>query len=462
MNIHFYLKQSLKKIIPLKWKNKISYLINSLAKERTKLKKKEENLYKSFEKIQSKATKKGLYSSLELVKILDQNNIYYSILSDEWWKSYMESSRSFDSDRELEKQKELIKDIKNIKISSLKFKSYRDFLHLYTLSIQVGLLNIAYAFRLKALEIATSDKVKKSRSDELAYFAALIETRKDLDFLNNLSQTKYLKKYEKKEIKNYCTLIFKENINSSNSNYLLSPNNKKNQDFSSYVKMKNISIIGPALIGNNCFKEIQSCDIIIRCNYKENGKGIVALKNHEAQCDICYLNGMTTQFVYDQKYLDWPSDIKWVMCKNIEPDNLLKRIYSFKSTEVISLKARALKPVNNLLFNGSLNMIPDICLDILQFHPHTIKIYQSDFMLTPHRLEKYNVANLDTIQNQLQTLTHDPITQFTLMKKLREKNKIIGDKRFEEVIKMSTENFMNKLQKIYGNYGRFGNSYPLK
>ncbi len=434
----------LKKITPYKLKRFKSLKVYG---ERLKLFKKYSDEY--YETIVECINKDTQEIDLSLLfKLFKKNSINYRYFDDKWWTNFIITASLTDTEGG-KIQKSLIADIKKVSADLI---DIRDFLHFYNVSLRFGLLNVGYHLREKAIKAAiyrVKDKSRLGKKDLYYGIPALFE-KKDYSLLNNLfKRNNRVIKYS------YPTLL----------NLLQNETNKndvgdKTDEFDSFVRGKSIAIVGPAKTDKEDASEIDSYDVVVRCNYKEEGIGTDdVIKGN--RCDISYFNGKQCLHFLSSDIQKFPDNVNWLVTKSESHKNLVKDKFDKEKINHCCKKfnVRCINGINKYLFNNGPNAIPNIAFDLLLFNPKKVKIFHADLMLTvqrnkgydPDKSIKYNIK--EKFLRSLST-SHDPISQFVFLKNLFDKNLIEGDKRFQEVMKLEVKQFMVELQNIYGDAGR--------
>ena len=141
-------------------------------------------------------------------------------------------------------------------------------------------------------------------------------------------------------------------------------------------------------------------------------------------------------------------------------ETILKRLSS-DGINTEHLNARTLKRIDSALFYGSLLMLPNIITDLSRYNPKEIFLYHFDLLLSQDRIPGYftDVNNNKELHLKLikNLSIHDPVINFMILKLYWNQGFIIGDYHFEEVMKMTTEDYMKNLQKNY----RIDNSFGI-
>ena len=444
--ISIFLKKILRKIyhfiLPYPIGYKLSCFLSVLASRKKNYIKKKRELLRKCQR-SSKDTH---------LKILSDLGINYNILGRIWWNNFLFLRDLHDPKRE-ETKKNLINYINDIDPSSKELR-YNDFLGYYRLSLSFGHYDIACALRYKSSDIIEYQNKDHSTcpTERVTYLASLLEQGEYSRFSYQFFKEPITSRHKESLTQLYNIL---HGDNQSEKRVALFQS-KEDQQYSQFIENKTVAIVGPMHVSDNDTKEIDSHDIIIRCNYCEKGDGDFQ-KTKGLRCDVTYFNGIGTSFLYSKKNLDWPTEITWAMCKNIDPKLYKKKIHTFfykSEKNLLHLRTRKLKSITPVLYNGSLNAVPDIIFDILRFNPKSIYIFHADLMLTIRRFKGYGpwVANQKEVMSN-SFIGHDPITQHCLLLRLWERKKISGDKYFQKVMNLSTQDYIQKLQEIYDPHG---------
>jgi len=382
-----------------------------------------------------------------LFKEFQSNSIKYNYFECKWWKQFIYAAKV--AGENLKLQNYLSNIIEEIPVQDI---DIRDFIHFYNISLMLGLFHVGYHLREKAILSAIGRVKNRKVLDAKDYFygvPALYEKNEHSYLLGILNENESFKNVEYSK--------FLKIINSKND--------KKNKtenisnDFHSFIQGKSIAIVGPAKSLNNDAKEIDSYDIVVRCNYKEEGIGVDNLIKG-VRCDISYYNGTNVKYLMASNLQNFPKNIDWIVFDKEYRHEILKK--KFKELGINNkYRFKLLNRANKYLFNGRPNAIPNIVYDLLLHKPAQIKIFHADFMLTVGRSKGYFAGimpkDFNRKKKELRSISrnHDPISQFRFMKNLYNKNLIEGDKRFEEVINLSTKEFMTQLNEIYAEVGYF-------
>jgi hypothetical protein len=383
------------------------------------------------------------------------------LMSNEWWEKFVTAASTFDSEGE-KIQKELVSEIEN---TNNNLFEHWELLHIYMLALRVGLLVVGYALRLKAREAAIAYLTQKKPLNSYklsSALAALLETG-NIEILQKTLSYLGIRFYKEKKIFTHMfNIIYKNNIQ-NNGEIVITPS-RDDIIFGKQIKGKKIAVVGPAKTEAFDAANIDSYDLVVRCNYKEKGVGVDP-EVKGLRCDLTYLNFEQARAFRLQKKVNWPDNISWVICKS---KNSAKKVHEKICNSLDALnypvslrpQARSIENLRNALFMNTFNAFSNITMDLLRFQPDEIKIFHADMMLTVDRNDGYYPAEWGRDNKkkkvflEFSSRSHDPVIQYWLLHTLFKTGKIKGDKRFEEVMMLGEREYMIQLQSIYGNAGR--------
>lgn len=411
-----------------------------------------ENYFLACKKDSTKKIDK--YKSYYLQKEFRKYFVRSKLIDDKWWSDFILLT-TLPKGQKFEKiNQSLIFKLKCFNLDNMK---HFELLDIYHLALRCCLYELAYNLRKISLNIAIrySNFLNKSESWMFkAKLSALIETGDYLEFDKLFPMFKHGLQSEKNALS-----YLREALGDSDTNFLtktnLNINSKQNKSFEQFINNKNIVFVGPPPVNKKDGTMIDNSEIVIRANYRsKDSLGDPVYKG--SRCDISYINLEQTNHILSNKILHWPSDISWVVGKVLgNADNIIKKLYLSK-IDIKNLNARCIQDINAGLFNGTLNLLPIIILDLKRFNPKNIFVCHVDICLTKEKIGGYFPKNWKRNSNDqihLHTIKtfigHDPIIQFTILKSFWKKGFIKGDQRFEEVISMMPEEYMKSLQDIY-------------
>ena len=222
------------------------------------------------------------------------------------------------------------------------------------------------------------------------------------------------------------------------------------KQFKEYIRGKRVAVVGPKPSSNSDGVAIDSFDIVVRCNYR----GQIMLddnKRHKGgRCDISYFNGEQAVFLFENFDLEPMKNIRWLKFKSKNSEIRFKRLIG-KNVPF----AGTYKRYDQFLFNGTLNSLPNLLLDLLINDPTLIKVFHFDLQLTARREKNYYPDSWGRNDSELEHfrktfVNHDPITQYKFLQKLYQNEKIEGDIIFDTLMKSGLNVYIENLNKVFG------------
>jgi len=371
--------------------------------------------------------------------------------SNDWWYKFIKAA-TLNDDEGSELQSFLIKEIEKVNPANVRVS---DFLNLYSLSIRVGLLNIGFYLRRKAVESSIIDieKSKHFNFSNFAYGIGALYEKRDVDsitkhmFEASVCNPVYIEK--EKNLRN----IF------LNNEYDYNPyiKNKSDEIFGELINDKSIAIVGPAKTSALDAKEIDSYDLVIRFNYKDKNYGTDNI-HKGLRCDISYYNNIQSSELAHGNLNNFPTDIKWLVFRSSESAELVRSALESSAVNVNG-SFRRQHHFSYVLFNCHLFALPNVVLDLLCFKPKSIKVFHCDLFINVDRANGYQAEYYDDNKlkyiKYIESFTHqDLMVQFYLLKTFYENKVISGDDRFSWVMNQKDYEYINHVQKLYGQYVR--------
>lgn len=165
--------------------------------------------------------------------------------------------------------------------------------------------------------------------------------------------------------------------------------------------------------------------------------------------DISYFNGEQSNYLLNDDNIHVLASLKYSCFKG-------NKLFPFIKKSGCVANYRELINPSTFLFHGTYNLIPLVVMDLLLHNPSKVKIFHADLMLTRERYDKYyshdlSKRNQDEISSKfrLSTITHDPVSQYRLLKSLYDKGKICGDDAFSRVMSLGEVSYSKELQDKY-------------
>ena len=329
--------------------------------------------------------------------------------------------------------------------------SHYQLLNLYTIVLRTGRFQFAYFIRNASQDelIKNFIKYKKINKDIIYKIVSIYLERKDDE--NSLKYFKLIKGTKNKKYNNFCyyiRLLYSSDFCLNKLIKIENFNNEVDKLYGDAIINKNIALVGPGNFESIDGELIDSHDLVIRLNYEDTLKYASPIKKG-TKCNITYFSGGQTTFFLENKISNWPKDITWLVTKVNNVIALIKlKFFRFGN---ISTNIRSFIHQDSNLYHGSLNLLPNILLDLVRFNAKSIKVFHSDLYLTllPSKgyYENFNNEVITAIRGF--SYSHDPLTQYFITNTLWKNNKIIGDEYFENVMTLDALTYMKILEMKY-------------
>lgn len=334
-----------------------------------------------------------------------------------------------------------------IKLNNISYNSLscRQWLNLCEMSCFNGKFTLAKIFRDKALDLAVSPFKYKNIAPPINWLNSISAAIEKGIFKEHSELDAALKKHR---INKKLTYEFNKYFSLINDKIVESKwhNDPKYNDYSAYLNNKTIALVGPAAIKDKYALEIDSNNIVCRLNYSYSGKGTDSISKG-LKTDITIFNGQNANSFLKNFNGILADELSWSCFKGNRMAKLIQKKNNHK-------RVRALTTMfDDIIFHGSLNLIPIAAMDFAQFNPSKIKIYHTDLMLTVLRQKGYDSNSYNLNDKKLEfkksSVTHDPIVQFFILNRLWENHKITGDNKFNNIMKKGLDSYLQQLEFIY-------------
>ncbi len=400
------------------------------------------------EVINSNKLSNSVYCREDLSKIYKQLRIFNvrgDKLGDEWWLLLLEavSNRSG--------QEKLIQSTKALNPLIL---TIREWLHIYTLTVRLSQFKLSYIVRELAIRHALENIDSKtcSRYDLNKKIGALVE-RSDISLAEKNVQI-YAERFTDDNAKKYISLAneFLDMIRPCSGKFITANLSDLESKYSDYIFGKNIAIVGPAMVGLKNADDIDNHDRVLRFNYREKGLGLDPVHSG-LKANISHFSNNQAHHLADNLKDSFDVDLDWVLVKRPRPYDKMMAVFQSREFTI-----RKIRLHHDLLFFGRLHGVPNCAIDLLRFSPASVKIFNADLTLTKTYFKNYDAEEYE-IRGRLKKLDayahsnamHDLIAQYNILKLLWDNGKISGDVRFTEVMEMGVEEYVNEIDRLYGN-----------
>lgn len=369
----------------------------------------------------------------------------------------------------------LVSELKDLNLNATEILKLSDFFLLHFLlavKIRIGFYSINGCFLNRSIgnvfesilvdrKIDSSDiqnilealnKILKENSFELSYFEqasfsslSLFANRIDLykfyRFYLNIkldSNRLFARDYDCKfEVKNFTFLSLFKSLFGSANNY---SRVKQYYDdgVADLIRNKSVAIVGPVDVCLDNGGEIDSFDVVIRFNYKGlNG------------CDSNKF-GTKTNISY---YIT--ADMKLIECNAALIEQVNNLDYTlhcggshiiYKNNRFFTAKHARRLPVQKMKFNplymGSANAIQKVILDVLRYSPLKIKVFNANLWVSNNVVENYRSKKAFKVSKMMY---HDSVSNFIFTKKLFVRGLIEADNVLKDVLNLTPEEYVEKL-----------------
>ena len=206
-----------------------------------------------------------------------------------------------------------------------------------------------------------------------------------------------------------------------------------------------IALVGPVPVSSQHGKEIDSFDLVAKFNYRGEARGLDPATQGR-RVEISYYNIQQAKYIARNIDASFLSRVPFPIFIKDKGARLLGQY---------ATNGRVLRNIEGLLLDSELNAGPNAIFDLLRFAPATVKVFNTDFMLTAGRYEGYSQPGGEEINySHSFAKTHDPLMQFRWAKLAFSRGLIDGDDRFREVMGCDESLYIKRLQNGHGAIAR--------
>ncbi|MGM0769376.1 MAG: hypothetical protein ACQEV6_15250 [Pseudomonadota bacterium] len=211
--------------------------------------------------------------------------------------------------------------------------------------------------------------------------------------------------------------------------------------FGDCVRGRSVALVGPVPTDEEHGEEIDKHDIVVKFSYRGGEKGRDPITQGR-RLDISYYNNTQAQTLAEDRYSEVLAMLEWGVCINRKGRECFPERLE---------KMRQITSLQWLLPDTHFNAGPNALIDLLRFHPGGVKVFNTDLMLSAGRYAGYRPEGAKPIEYTRSFIkTHDPVLQYVTMHRLWELGFIVGDLRFESVMRMGLPDYLAKLQRVHG------------
>lgn len=375
---------------------------------------------------------KGMHFKKYYTEIISPNKLANK-LPLQWWQAYYKSITehlvcSYNDLQELSQ------------IECLKKNFITTSIFAYSLLLRSAFFDIALIFRNRAKSDSLNlknDCIFKNQHAFAYHIAALHEKERYNDAKILIDKSK------KNKLMRENYYLKEENIreifdkNTKRFNYF-------DNEFKDYISNKSIAVVSPAVNCPDDGAEIDSFDLVIKCNFRSSVYSNLDLKKGK-RCDISYYNTITSTFLsLDKETLS--EELDWAVFKK---DCFLPKHRALDTRT----KYRLSTYYDYIFFNGHLNAIPNLLLDLLFNSGKKIKLFHVDFMTSTKRVKDYNPVNTNDTNKMalIDFCHHDPFTQISLLRRLYNSGLINVDTKLRAILEKNDEQISSIYNSTYNN-----------
>jgi hypothetical protein len=339
--------------------------------------------------------------------------------------------------------------------------------HLYLLSLRSGL----FIFGLKLRETISNI----IETDYLRHFRSLSSTKIEILVTYLIEKERFSEAMEvlrvTRKTETPYGLVFQKYIKGL-SNYspdltsLITHESivEVNPELYKFINEKKLCIVGPAKTQKPDGIEIDEFEVVCKLNVRNTiTTEEAAIKG--SKLDINILSDAKIDSVLKEGKFDWTNKAKWLIINSTKNMIGIQNLFGAnvgqpnKFTESPNIYVRLFK-LNKICFIKNFYILPKVLGDLMLYTPSGIKLFHVDFMLTVERMagyvpEDWGWENKTKVKYlEYSSDLHDPLCQFLFIKNVVKRGIVEGDERLNSILSLSTFEFMNELQNVYGDSGR--------
>lgn len=315
-------------------------------------------------------------------------------------------------------------------------------LDLFRLGIGIGFFETASILREKALDRMIMDADEDNASLEQLTLACYAEVERERFVQARLMlermASRNLPKQRLTQVRWYIDLMAGESSEIDATSRWAAASDPA---FGDCIAGRRVALVGPVASESAQGIMIDGYDTVVKFGYRGGQQG----RDPQAQgarIDVSYYNNTQAKALSEADYQAVFSELRWGVCHNRKGASLFPDSLS---------NLRLLTSLQWFLPDTHLNAGPNAVIDMLRFGPAEIRIFNTDMMLSSGRFAGYRQANdKPTDYTRSFIKTHDPVMQYRIMRRLWICDYIKGDDRFEEVMAMGLNRYLEELQKAYG------------
>ncbi|WP_155939878.1 hypothetical protein [Marinobacter sp. HL-58] len=358
-----------------------------------------------------------------------------------WWSAYADAVAADDASY-VAKEAILLKMCRELSVGEL---GYRDWLELYRICLISGLFVVGIELRQRAeLAVLVEAEADDASIDTLRHAMSVLIERGSFDeartVLNGLRQ-----KGDDPDLMEHADWLLRLLDSERPLAYLRPDKFPVEAEVLKATQGASIALVGPVPTRSPNGPEIDGFDLVAKFNYR-GGPGGRDPDTQGSRVDISYFNLQQAKFIARKTNPAFISDIPFPVFVKGKGYRLLGRY---------TTTGRVLMNLQWLLFDSEFNAGPNAIFDLLRFAPATVKVFNTDLMLTAGRYRGYSQPGGEEINySHSFAKTHDPLMQFRWAKLAWSRRLIDGDERFCEVMASDERDYIKRLQEGHGAIAR--------
>jgi hypothetical protein len=211
------------------------------------------------------------------------------------------------------------------------------------------------------------------------------------------------------------------------------------------ISKQSVGVVGPAPSAALNGNEIDTFGVVVKFNYRGGDQGCDP-STQGRRVDVSYYNNGQAEY----------------MAKNagdaLQDELLFPVFIKPKGLRALQQKVssgRVIESPKGFLFDSEFHAGASATIDLLRFGPASLKIFNSDLMLSAGRYKGYWRPGTKPVNYCLSfAKTHDPFIQYNVLQRLWSLDILEGDDRLTEIMAGGLDKYMRDLQAAHGEEGK--------
>lgn len=205
--------------------------------------------------------------------------------------------------------------------------------------------------------------------------------------------------------------------------------------FADSVSGRSISLVGAAPAKEPSGNNIDSEDLVVRINSNKLPIGVDFVGS---RVDIVYVRSERGRYIIRnlEEYIEGQNS-----------NNILYRFKNRRELRAFPLETASLSTnFDDVFAYGPLNAVQAALLDLLVHGARRVRIYNTDFNLTPNTSSNYRPGELKPVEYSKIFASHPPHTSFSVCQALYSLGLIDGDSEFCRLMRMELPEFLTLME----------------